>query len=394
MEISNRIMSILPETGDSWAILGRVRAMQAAGLSPINLTVGDHDWTTPDPIIDAMERSARGGNTGYSSIFGSPELRDAVAERVSVITGHSMTRDNIAVTPGGQAALFVSFCATLDPGDAAIVIEPYYATYPETVRAAAGQTRLVQAMPDDGFQPRADALAQAAKGARALLVNSPNNPTGAVYSPQTIDGICKVCLDHDLWLVTDEVYAGQVHEGHHVSPVSYPGMAERTLHVGSFSKSHVMTGFRIGWVAGPPEVIYRIGDLMVATTYGVPGFIQDAALWCLRHGDAIEAETGRVYARRRIKAMEALRGAEHVHAGAPGGAMYLMLDIRATGLSGQDFANRLLDEEQVAVMPGESFGLAAAGHVRVALTIHDDALVDAIQRLVRFADARVRGARV
>jgi arginine:pyruvate transaminase len=194
-----------------------------------------------------------------------------------------------------------------------------------------------------------------------------------------------VARTHDLWLISDEVYAGQVHEGRHISPRSLPGMSERTLVVSSLSKSHVMTGFRVGWVAGPAEVMERIGDLAITTTYGIPGFIQDAAVWAIENGAAIERETAAVFARRRDRAMTALAGASAVRLVAPQGAMFIMLDIRSTGLSGEAFAARLLEEERIAVMPGESFGPAAAGHLRVALTIEDEALAEALGRLAALA---------
>ncbi|HEU0223129.1 MAG TPA: aminotransferase class I/II-fold pyridoxal phosphate-dependent enzyme, partial [Paracoccaceae bacterium] len=321
---------------------------------------------------------------------GTTALRAAIARRMSERTGVPTGVENVIVTPGGQSALFASMMTTLDPGDRAMIVDPYYATYPDTVRAASGIVVTVPARVENGFEPARADLDAAAPGCRTLLVNSPNNPTGAVYSRATIEAIAEVARAHDLWLVSDEVYAGQVHEGEHVSPRSLPGMAERTLVVGSFSKSHVMTGFRIGWLAGPAEAIARVSELTIATTYGVPGFIQDAALWALEHGQAIEEETRAIYDRRRRRALEVLEGANGIRAVTPKGAMYVMLDIRATGLSGRDFAARLLEEERIAIMPGESFGATAAGHLRVALTVEDEALAFALRRVAAFA-ARAMG---
>jgi arginine:pyruvate transaminase len=200
--------------------------------------------------------------------------------------------------------------------------------------------------------------------------------------------LAKFSKDHDLWLLSDEVYDGQVWNGSHISPRALPGMAERTLVLNSLSKSHVMTGWRLGWIIGPPEAIQRLTDLSVATTYGVPGFVQDAGLAALTQGDAIEAALTETYRRRRGIALAALQGVNGVSCVPPDGAMYVMLDVRSTGLSGIAFAEELLDEANIAVMPGESFGQAAKGHVRVALTVEDSRLEAALKRIAGFAAAR------
>ncbi|MEO0999408.1 MAG: pyridoxal phosphate-dependent aminotransferase, partial [Pseudomonadota bacterium] len=283
------------------------------------------------------------------------------------------------------AALFVAFLATLDPGDAAVIVDPYYATYPLTVRGASGVVRTVPARPETGFQIDLDALAAAAPGARALLINSPNNPTGAVYTRETLEGVAEIVRAHDLWLVSDEVYDGQVHEDGHLSPRALPGMAERTLLIGSMSKSYVMTGWRLGWLHAPAPVAEEVALLCTATTYGVPGFIQDAAELALTECAEIEAEVSATYDRRRAVALAALRGANGVAVRPPAGGMYVMLDIRATGLSGKAFARRLLEEEGIAVLPGEGFGRSAAGHLRVALTVEDATLADSLARLAALA---------
>ncbi len=244
-----------------------------------------------------------------------------------------------------------------------------------------------------GFQPDLDALARAAPGATSLLINSPNNPTGVIYSDATLRGIAEICIRHDLWLISDEVYDTQVWHGHHLSPRALPGMAERTLVIGSMSKSHAMTGSRIGWIVGPEEAVGHLINLSTHTTYGVPGYIQDAALFALQQGPDLEAEIAAPFRRRRAIAARLLAGSNTVTAVPSDGAMYLMLDIRATGLSGEAFANALLDAERIAVMPGESFGRSAAGHLRVAMTVADDAFADALTRLVGFAETQAAGNR-
>ena len=388
MQPSTRIRTLTGTDDDGWSLFIRARAMIAAGEEVLELTIGEHDIRTDTRILEAIFRSARDGHTGYAMVPGIPKLREAVAKRLRDRTGVPTTPDNILITPGGQAALFASHHAACDQGDRALFIDPYYATYPGTIRAVGAEAVPVQARPEDGFQPRKDALMEAAQGARSLLINTPNNPTGVVYTPDTIAGIAEVAEAQDLWLISDEVYDTQVWDGRHISPRALPGMAERTLVVGSLSKSHAMTGSRLGWVAGPAEVIDRLITLATHTTYGVPGYIQDAGLYALSLGAEFEAEIGAPFRRRRDILNALLAGQQVIRAVPAQGAMYAMLDIRATGLTGEGFANALLDAEKIAVMPGESFGDAAAGHIRVALTLPDDAFAEAASRLIRFATAR------
>lgn len=386
MELSRRIRGIVGGGDDGWSVYYRARALAAQGEPVVALTVGDHDIPTDPRILAAMQASMDAGNLGYSAGMGSGALRDAIAARVSARRQVGAERANVMVTAGGQAALFAAFTAVLDPGQSAVVLDPYYATFAQTVRAAAGRPIVVETPADQGFQPDVAAIERAlAPDTRAILVNTPNNPTGAVYAPARLEALADLCRRHDLWLISDELYESQVYEGAHLSPRDLDGMAGRTLVVGSLSKSHAMTGSRLGWIVGPADAVARIGELATTTTYGLPGYIQDAGLYALTEGSDIEAAIAARYRRRAAAALEAVANAPGIRALPPQGGMYVMLDVRATGLSGHDFAHRLLEAERIAVMPGESFGHAAAGHVRVALTVPEAALADALSRLAAFA---------
>ncbi|WP_458790712.1 pyridoxal phosphate-dependent aminotransferase [Yoonia sp. MH D7] len=385
MKLSNRVTHITDGGSDGWDVFYRARRMIDAGQKVVELTIGEHDIRTHASILDAMDRSAKSGRTGYAEVPGSFALRDAVAARIQSRTGVPTTRENILITPGGQSALFSSHNAVCDQGDTALFIDPYYATYPGTIRAIGAIPKSIPAFAENDFQPQASDIAAAAKGAKSLLINSPNNPTGVIYSAETMAEIAKTCIENDLWLISDEVYDTQIWEGKHLSPRALPDMAERTLVVGSMSKSHAMTGSRIGWVCGPAEVISHLINLATHTTYGVPGYIQDAADFALSQGTPLEDEVSAPFKRRRALTLKALEGQNVVRLVPVQGAMYAMLDVRATGMTGEEFANALLSAELIATMPGESFGASAAGHIRVAMTINDDAYVDALQRLVAFA---------
>jgi len=387
MKLAGRVQHMTGGGSDGWDVYYRARDRMARGERILNLTVGEHDIPTDPSILGAMHRGALAGSTGYTVGAGKMELREAIARRVSERTGVPTRPENVVVTPGGQAALFAAHMVLLDAGDRTLFCDPYYATYPATIRATGAQAVAIPARSEDGFRPDAARIdAEAAKGARTLLINTPNNPTGIVYDAQTLGRIATVCRDRDLWLISDEVYDTQIWEGAHVTPRALPGMAERTLVVGSLSKSHAMTGSRLGWLVAPEAVVEAVTALATNTTYGTPGFIQDAALFALAQGPAFEEMIAAPFRRRRQIVLDTLAGSNRIRILPSGGGMFVMLDTRATGLSGEDFAHRLLDEEDIAVMPGESFGQAAAGHIRVAMTIEDDAFAEALARLARFAD--------
>jgi arginine:pyruvate transaminase len=385
MKLSKRITHLTPGGSDGWDVFYRARAMKAAGQPVIELTIGEHDIPTHPSILDAMHASATGGHTGYAAVPGTQTLRQAVASRIQSRTGVPTTPENILITPGGQAALFAAHTAVCDEGDVALYIDPFYATYPGTIRGIGATPLAIPAYPDHGFQPRAADIAEHAKGAKSLLINTPNNPTGAVYSRATLQEIADTCIEHDLWLISDEVYDTQLWDGDHISPRALPDMAERTLVVGSMSKSHAMTGSRIGWICAPSDIIEHLINLATHTTYGVAGYIQDAAEFALGEGVSLEDKVSAPFARRRL-ITESLLAKQNIVKGSPiQGAMYAMLDIRATSLTGEGFANDLLDAHLIATMPGESFGVAAAGHIRVAMTIDDDTYTSALKTLLDFA---------
>jgi len=386
-ELSRRISQVVTGGRDGWQVHYRAQRIAVSGPPVVMLSVGDHDIKTDPQTLAAMTGSAEAGNLGYTSVAGSAKLRRAIAERVTRQRAVPAGPENVLVTSGGQGAIFTAMNAVLDPGEACIVLDPFYASFDQTVRAVAGAPVIVPTRPEEGFQPDPAAIAAAVTpNTRAILINTPNNPTGAVYRRERLAGLAEVAAAYDLWIIADELYDSQVHEGAHVSIRDLPGMARRTLVIGSMSKGFAMTGCRLGWVVGPEPAIERMTHLAGTTTYGLPGFIQDGAHFALTEQPAQEAEVAARYRRRRDLALAALGNARHLGVVPPKGGMYVMLDVRPTGLSGNAFAERLLDAERIAVMPGESFGSAAAGHVRIALTVPDDVLSDAVARIARFAE--------
>jgi arginine:pyruvate transaminase len=381
--LSSRITGIIPPGKDGWEVHFAAMARKQAGEDIIMLSVGDHDFDTPDETVEACVRAVRDGFHHYTQLPGIPKLREAMAKISARCSGLPTGPTEVIATPGGQAALYAAVQAVLDPGDHAIVVAPYYATYPGTFRAAGADFTVVEASAEDGFQPSAEAIEKALRpNSRAILINTPNNPTGAVYSKKSLEGIAELCRRHDLWLLSDEVY-WTLGNGEHISPRALPGMAERTLVINSMSKSHGMTGWRIGWLTGPESAIRLLISLNLVTTYGLTDFVSHAAVEALDKDYGVK-EIAERYAERRLVFLDAIRGMNEVIVRGSEGGMYVMLDIRAVEPDCEKFAFALLDAEKVSVMPGASFGDAAAGHIRVSLCQPDATLKEAAARLRRF----------
>ncbi|MGB6119041.1 MAG: aminotransferase class I/II-fold pyridoxal phosphate-dependent enzyme [Mesorhizobium sp.] len=377
---STRIANIIPSGKDGWEVHFAAMTRKQAGEDIIMLSVGDHDFDTPNETVEAAVRLVREGHHHYIQLPGLPRLRAAMANISTRCTGVATTSEQVIATPGGQAALYAAVQATLDAGDHGIVVAPYYATYPGTFRSASADFTIVETSADDGFQPRREAIEAALQpDTKAILINTPNNPTGAVYSRESLEAIADICRKHDLWLLSDEVY-WTLGGGEHISPRALPGMAERTLVINSMSKSHGMTGWRIGWLTGPEEIIRLLISLNLVSTYGLPDFVSRAAIEALENDWGVE-EIAAIYAKRRLVVLDAIRGTNGVAVRGSEGGMYVMLDIRDIEPDDQAFAWGLLESEKVAVMPGSSFGDAAAGCVRISLCQPEDVLRDAMARL-------------
>ena len=383
---SNRLSGIVPAGKSGWEVHFAAWKRKEAGEPVIMLSVGDHDFDTPNETVEACVTAVRSGYHHYTQLPGIPRMREAMARASTRCTGVETNADQIIATPGGQLALYAAVQGTLDRGDHAVVVAPYYATYPGTFRAAEAEFTVVEAEARDGFQPRAEAIEAALKpNTKAILINTPNNPTGAIYSRESLEAIAELCVRRDLWLLSDEVY-WTLGGGHHVSPRSLPGMAERTLVINSMSKSHGMTGWRIGWLTGPESMISLLFSLNLVTTYGLTDFVSRAATEALENDYGVK-QIADTYNGRRKVFLDAIRGLNDITVRGSEGGMYVMLDISAIERDDEKFAWAFLDAEKVAVMPGSSFGDAAAGHIRISLCQPDKMLLEAATRLRRFASS-------
>jgi arginine:pyruvate transaminase len=392
MQFSPLVGRIAGKGARAWSIHFDALRQRATGRDVIFLTVGDPDQPPPEPVIAATVAALQAGKTGYSPIIGNPELRAAIAARAERRTGTPTTADNVAVVPGTQAGLYAALQCLAGPGDEVIALEPTYATYEAVAGASGAKLVTVPLRPETGFHPDLGALAPAVTTkTRGIWINSPHNPTGAVFTPDEIETVAALCRRHHLWLLSDEVYEDLAFARPHLSPRSLPGMAERTVVVSSLSKSHAIPGFRLGWVIGPTELIQHIFNLVLCMLYGGPPFIQLGALAALTT-DLPEAAALREDYRRRAALLSCiLAQAPNCRVTPPEGGMFVMLDIRGTGLSSEAFARALLDEEAVAVLPCDGFGPSGVGQLRLSLTSADARLAEAGKRIVRLAGRLAQG---
>lgn len=387
MRFSQLTQRIAGDGAAAWDIHYRALAKRERGEEVWLLSVGDPDFDTPQPIVQAAIDSLQAGHTHYADVRGKRALREAIARRHQQRSGQVVNAEQVVVLAGAQCALYSVAQCLLDPGDEVIVAEPMYVTYEAVFGACNAQVVPLPVRAEDGFRVQPEAVAARITGkTRALVLNSPHNPTGASIPRATWEALAALCIEHDLWLICDEVYSELLYDGEHVSPASLPGMAERTATLNSLSKSHAMTGWRLGWVVAPTALAAHLENLALCMLYGSPEFIQDAAIVALEQPLPQLRDMAEAYRQRRDLVCDCLADCPGARPLKPDGGMFVMVDIRATGLSAQAFSQRLLDEQGVSVLAGEAFGPSAAGHIRLGLVLQADDLREACRRIALCAE--------
>jgi arginine:pyruvate transaminase len=373
---------------EKWAVHIEGKRRAALGEPLIFLSIGEPDAPPPVAIMDEVDKNLRAGRTRYAEGRGEAHLRRSLARLYTRQTGRTIHENQFIYLPGTQTALYAAMRTVVDEGDEVLMADPYYATYEGVIAAAGGVPIPILVNPDHGFHLRAEDLEKAiTPRSRVLLMNTPSNPTGAVFTRSEIEKIGKICQKHDLWIISDEVYATLTY-GNTVfaSPFDVPELEERTVVVSSISKSHALPGLRAGWIAASAEFCDRCIPVTETMLFGSQPFIQDAVAFALDTEFEEVAAMKRTYEQRARALVKALEGSKKVSARMPEGGMFVMVDVRKTGLSGEDFAWRLLKEESVVTMPGESFGAGGAGHLRIALTVDAAQMTEACKRIARLAE--------
>lgn len=385
MRFSPFVEQIAGQGVAAWDIHFAAWQAQCDGEDVIILSIGDPDFATPDFITEAAVGALKAGDTHYTEIPGRPALREAIAERYSRRLGRPVEAANVITLAGAQNALFASALCLLQAGDEVLVLDPMYVTYEATLRASGATLVRVSCDADAGFRPDIARLnAAITPRTRAIFLSNPNNPTGVVLSLEELQGIAELAIAHDLWVVVDEVYESLCYAREHVSLASLPGMAERCVIVGSLSKSHAMTGWRVGWIVADAQLVRHVENLSLSMLYGLPGFVMAAALAAVLAHDQVTLGMGEIYQRRRDLVVAGLSDCPGIEVRSPDAGMFVLLDVRGTGLSSLDFAWRLFRESGVSVLDAAAFGEPAQGFVRLSFTVSDEQLARACLRIKLF----------
>jgi arginine:pyruvate transaminase len=373
--------------GAKWALHARAREMKARGEDIIELTIGEPDVPTPGALIAEATRSMAAGRTGYSNGRGEPALVRALAARYSQRRGREITPDQVMCLPGTQTSLYTIFRTIAEAGDEVLIGDPMYATYEGIIAQSGARMVPVPLRPEHGFRMQvADVAARITPASRVLFLNTPHNPTGAVLRPDDLAALGALAKAHDLWIVSDEVYEDMIFPGvDFTSPLDVGDLADRVIVTSSLSKSHAAPGFRSGWCVGPAEFCRRMLPLSETMLFGSQPFIADMTALAVSEPSPVAAAMAARFARRAALIADQLHGVSGLVVHRPEAGMFSLIDVRGTGLTGMAFAEGLLEERKVAVMPGESFGAGLTGWIRLSLTQPDERTVLATARIAAHA---------
>ncbi|MGE8353681.1 MAG: pyridoxal phosphate-dependent aminotransferase [Pseudomonas protegens] len=387
MRYSPFVQRISGESVSAWDIHYAAIEARGRGEDVIVLSVGDPDFATDARISAAASAALEQGDTHYTHVLGRPALREAIAAKQRRLLGIEVSADNVALVAGAQNGLFATSLCLFSSGDEVLVPEPMYLTYEACIHASGAKIACVQQPAANGFRLTAAALEAALTDkTRGIALATPCNPTGNVYSREELEAVAEVARKHDLWVISDEVYGQLTYDREHLSIASMPGMAERTVILNSLSKTHAMTGWRVGWVIAPPALVGHLDNLLLCMLYGLPGFIQEAALKALELDEEVIGSAREVYRRRRDLVVAGLKPVQLLDCREPEAGMFMLVDVRRTGLSSMDFAWQLFRATGVSVLDAQAFGASAEGFVRISFTVADDVLKDACQRIAGFVE--------
>lgn len=387
MKVADRIAQV--PASMTLVIAAQAKAMKAEGLDVLGFGAGEPDFDTPDHIKAAAKKALDEGKTKYGAAAGEMALREAIARKLNEDNQLPYQPENILVTNGGKHSLYNLMQAMVDPGDEVIIPAPYWLSYPEMVKLAGGVPVLVQTDLSSDFKITPDQLRQAiTPRTKFFILNSPSNPTGVVYTPSEIKALGEVLLQHDVWIVSDEIYEKILYDG--AEQISIGSLSrdlfERTFVSNGFAKSYSMTGWRVGYIAGPLEAIKAMTRLQSHSTSNVCTFAQYGAIAALEGSQDCVAEMLAAFAGRRRIILEAIAAIPGLDCPRPDGAFYVFPSIRKTGMTSQDFCAELLASHQVAVVPGIAFGEDSA--IRLSYALDESSLLKGMERLEHFMRSR------
>jgi len=389
MTESPRISSFTDRiTGDgaaAWDTHVEASEAQARGEDVVLLSIGDPDFSTPDNVTEAAVTALHSGDTHYAATIGRTELRQAIADDFQNQSGIKTDIDNVVVFAGTQNALFASSLVLLEQGDEVIALEPMYVSYEASLSLGGAKLVTVSLPSDNGFRPDIKLIEAAITDkTRAIVITTPNNPTGVMMTRTELSAIAELAIKHNLWVISDEIYTDIVFDSEHISIASLAGMAERTITINGVSKSHAMTGWRVGWTIAPKILTPHFDNLTLCMLYGIPGFVQQAALAAMTSERGASQQMCEIYKRRRDLVCSELTSATNLPVLKPEGAMYVMADIRGYGQSSAAFCKNLYAATGVSVLDAGAFGPSANGWIRISYTLGEDTLKTGCQRIVEY----------
>src|SRR5215472_2459333 len=370
------------------SVFARAKELEAQGRSIIHLELGEPDFHPGQSVIDSVAKALAEGKDRYCAVVGVPALREEIAAYLERTRSIQVSAENIVVAPGCKIALFQSMMALLEPGDEVLYPDPGFPGYPSITRGLGAVPVPFTLSARNGLQPDPDEIASKITArTRMLLTNSPGNPTGTVYTDAVQRALAELSVKHDLWVLSDEIYARIIYGGEYMSMLRYPGMRERTLIIDGFSKSFAMTGWRLGYTVAPPEVIPAL-DLMVVNTYTCTAeFTQYAAIEALRDREGTTPQMVAQFARRREQFARDLNRVPGFHIQLPEGAFYAWVDITGTGMTAEELCRILLEEAGVAAIAGAAFGPAGKDFIRFSFASSMETLKEAVERIQKVSSA-------
>lgn len=362
--------------------MGKSVALAREYKDLINLSLGDPDLTTDERIIKAAFEDAAAGHTHYTDSLGYMELRQEICNYYQNTFLHNVKLEECMVTTSGCHAMWLVLETILDDGDEVIIHEPYFTPYLQQIELARGKAVILKTDEEDGFQIDPQRLESLITNrTKAIIVNTPNNPTGACFSRSTLEAIAQVAIAKDLIVIADDIYTAFSFQEPFIPIRTIEGMRERTITIGSFSKDYCMTGWRIGYVLAPPFIINTMVDINENNVFTAPSISQRAALHALRMREEVQPPIVEEFKSRVYYAYERIQKIEALHVLPPAGSIYLFVNIKKTGLSSNQFVEKLLREAHVLVIPGNAFGESGEGYVRMALTVGLSTLEEAFDRM-------------
>lgn len=351
----------------------------------IDLTLGDPDIPTPDIVKDAAIIALNKNKTKYTANAGIIELREVISRDVENRTGIKYSVDEITVTAGAMGALYLSSVSILNPLDEMIVLQPHWPNYTNMVKMCKAIPKYVNFLGEDGLKNLSqNILKNINDKTRAIIINSPSNPTGEVLPFENLIEISEIAKEHNLWVITDEVYHTIVFNGEYRSILEIPDMKERTILIDSLSKRFSMTGFRVGFVCAPKEVATAVATLQENVNSCACMFAQYASIVALQNSQELEKQICDIFYKRCTAMTHELKKCDKLEVNDAKSTFYLFVDIKKTGLTSEEFAYKLLEEKHIAVVPGNAFNCAGEGYIRIACTLSEERLIEAAHEIVDF----------